>query len=150
MGYWILSVGLIVFGFLAAFSIGMPFLMVGGVMLVLGQVRHRAVLFWPPLAAVIAFNVGYWATAPLNCNATSATQAVGGAGAGLSTTTCQSILGGTISGTGIFNPSLDAANNAGLVLAAITFVVVLAAILIRGRRQSSGTGTPRTLKPPST
>jgi len=153
MGYWILSIGLVVFGFVAAFSIGMPFLMVGGTLLVLGQVRHRAVLFWPPLAAVVAFNVGYWATVPLYCGATST---VDGAGAGVSTTTCQSLLGGTFTGTGIVNPSLDPANEAGLGMAAVAFVVVLVAIIVRRRSrgvppgQSSGRGTPSTLKPPST
>ena len=153
MSYWILSLALIAFGFITAFSIGMPFLMIGGAMLVLGQIRHRAILFWPPLAAVIAFNVGYLAIAPLTCTATEAGAVAApdaSATASVSITVCHSLLGGTSTGTGIFNPSLEPANNAGLLLAAITFVAVGASILVRSRRQSSGTGTPRTLKPPST
>ena len=36
MGYWVASIGLVVFGLVASFSIGRPFLLVGLAMLVLG------------------------------------------------------------------------------------------------------------------
>ena len=127
MGYWVASIGLIAFGVVAMFSIGRPFLLVGLAMLVLGPLRSRPVLFWPPLVAVIAYNVGYWAVAPLYCTATEAA-------GGTSTTTCSSLIGTGYSGSGIYNPSLDPANQAGLLLAGIAFVVVLAAMLWQGRR----------------
>ena len=127
MGYWVASIGLIAFGVVAMFSIGRPFLLVGLAMLILGPLRRRPVLFWPPLAAVIAYNVGYWAVAPLYCTATEAA-------GGTSTTTCSSLIGIGYSGSGIYNPSLDPANQAGLVLAAIAFVVVLATMLWQARR----------------
>ena len=57
MGYWITSLALIAFGFLGAFSIGRPFFLVGLSMLVLGPLRRRPALFWPPLLAVVACNV---------------------------------------------------------------------------------------------
>ena len=58
MGYWVATFGLIVFGVIAMFSIGRPFLLVGLAMLVLGPLRTRPIWFWPPLAAVIAYNTG--------------------------------------------------------------------------------------------
>ena len=127
MGYWATSLSLIGFGLLAAFSIGRPFFLVGLAMLILGPVRTRPIKFWPPLAAVVAYNAGWWALAPLSC---TATEAVGET----SSTTCSSILGIGYSGTGIYNPSLDPANQAGLFLATITFVVVLGTLSWRGRR----------------
>ena len=76
MGYWIASLGLIAFGFLGALSIGRPFFLVGLAMLVLGPVRRHPALFWPPLLAVVAYNVGYWAVAPLYCTATGLLTAI--------------------------------------------------------------------------
>jgi hypothetical protein len=128
MGYWITSLGLIAFGFVGMFSIGRPFLLVGLAMLVLGPVRRRPMIFWPPLLAVVAYNVGYWAVAPLYC---TATEAVGG----LSTTVCSSVLGINYSGSGLYNPSLDPANMAGLLLAAVAFAVVLASIILKRRSE---------------
>ena len=128
MGYWITSLGLIAFGFLGMFSIGRPFFLVGLAMLVLGPVRRRPALFWPPLLAVVAYNAAYWAVAPLYC---TATEAVGG----LSTTVCSSVLGINYSGTGSYNPSLDPANMAGLLLAALAFVAVLAAMILKRRSE---------------
>ena len=127
MGYWVASLGLMAFGVVAMFSIGRPFLLVGLAMLILGPLRSRPVLFWPPLVAVIAYNVGYLAVAPFYCSATEAVR-------GTSTTTCSSLIGIGYSGSGIYNPSLDPANQAGLLLAAIAFIVVLATLLWQGRR----------------
>jgi len=128
MGYWITSLGLIAFGFLGAFSIGRPFFLVGLAMLVLGPVRRRPALFWPPLLAVVAYNVGYWAVAPLYC---TATEVVGGP----STTVCSSVLGINYSGSGTYNPSGDPANMAGLLLAAVAFVAALVAIISKRRSE---------------
>ncbi len=126
MSYWITSLGLIAFGVVGMFSIGRPFFVVGIAMLILGPLRSRPALYWPPLVAVIAYNVGWWAIAPMYC---TATQAVGGAAA----TVCSSLTGINYSGSGIYNPSLEPANQAGLLLAVVAFVVVLAAILWKGR-----------------
>lgn len=126
MGYWVTSLGLMAFGVVAMFSIGRPFFLVGLAMLVLGPLRSRPTLYWPPLAAVIAYNAGWWAVAPMYC---TATQAVGGA----ARTTCSSLTGITYSGSGTYNPSLEPANQAGLLLAVIAFLVVLAVVLWRAR-----------------
>ncbi len=132
MGYWVASVSLIAFGVVATFSIGRPFLLVGLAMLILGPLRRRPVLFWPPLVAVIAYNVGYWAFVPLYCTATETA-------GGTSTTICSSLVGIGYSGSGIYNPSLDPAEYAGLLLAAVAFVVVLAIMLWQGRRVATAT-----------
>ena len=110
------------------FSIGRPFLLVGLAMLVLGRLRRRPALFWPPLVAVIAYNLGWWAVAPLSC---SATQTVGGP----STTVCSSLIGVRYSGPGNHNPSLEPANQVGLLLAVAAFIVVLSAMLWNGRAE---------------
>jgi hypothetical protein len=127
VGYWVTSLGLIAFGVVAMFSIGRPFFLVGLAMLLLGPLRNRPALFWPPLVAVVAYNVGYWAVAPLSC---TATETVGET----STTTCSSLTGIGYSGVGIYNPSLDPANQVGLLLAGFSFIVVLTTMLWRGRR----------------
>lgn len=134
MGYWIASLALIAFGWVGMLSIGRPFLLVGVAMLVLGPLRRHPALFWPPLVAVIAYDVAYWAVAPFFC---SATEAAGGT----STTVCSSLIGVRYSGSGIYNPSSEPANQAGLMLAAVAFVVVLAAMLWNGR---AGRVTPTT------
>ena len=58
MGYWIAALLLVAFGFITGFSIGPPFLLVGLAMLVLGPLRRRPRLYWPPLVGVLAFILG--------------------------------------------------------------------------------------------
>jgi hypothetical protein len=122
VSYWTTSAGLMAFGAIAMFSIGRPFLLVGFAMLALGRLRGRPVLYWPPLVAVIAYNIGYWAVAPLFC---TATQEAGGH----STTTCASFIG--IGYAGASGPSLAPANETGLLVGVIAFVVVLWAMFRR-------------------
>jgi hypothetical protein len=130
--YWITTSGLVGFGFLAMFSIGRPFLMVGLTMLLLSPVRTRPAVFWPPIAAVIAWNVGFLAIAPMYC---TATQTVGpdSDAAAESTTVCSSLTGIVYSGGGTYNPSLEPAKGAALLCASVTFLVVLASFLWRRR-----------------
>ena len=127
MGYWITTFGLIVFGFVGMLSIGRPFLLVGLALLLLSPLRTRPAAFWPPLAAVIAWNVGYLAIAPMTCTATQ-TVGVGSSGASESSTVCSSLTGIVYSGRGVYNPPLEPANQAALLLAVVTFVMVLAAV----------------------
>ncbi len=121
MTYWLVTFALIFFGFLAGFSIG-PFLLpIGLAMLVLAPFRRRPLIYWPPMAAILGFNVGYLAVAPFICQAT-------GAPDGSSATECSSIIGIHYTGTGIYNPSLLPGVYAGLAIAVITAVVVAASI----------------------
>ncbi len=132
MAYWITSLVLIVFGFLGSFSIGQPFLLVGLAMLVLGVFRSRPLVFWPPMLAVIAYNIVYWAVAPFSC---SASETVGGT----SHTVCSSLIGLRFEGEGSYNPSLIPAALAGLLFAALVLVVAFALLWWnrRGRRNAA-------------
>jgi hypothetical protein len=137
VGYWITTFGLIVFGFVGMLSIGRPFLLVGLTLLLLSPLRNRPAAFWPPLAAVIAWNVAYLAIVPMSCTATQ-TVGVGTSGASESSTVCSSLTGIVYSGRGVYNPPLEPANQAALLLAVVTFVMVLAAVT--WLRRSHGPG----------
>jgi hypothetical protein len=122
MGYWLIALVLTAFGFVAGFSIGPPFFVVGVAMLVLGPMRARPRVFWPALVGVIAFVIGAVLVVPLYCVATSD---VGG----ISTTVCSSIIGPTWSGSGLYNPPPEAfdlalrdAVTAGAIAAVATWV----------------------------
>ena len=130
MGYWITTFGLIAFGFVAMLSIGRPYFLVGLALLLLRPLRSRPAAFWPPLAAVIAWNVGFLAIAPMSCTATQ-TVDVGSSTAAESFTVCSSLTGIVYSGRGVYNPPLEPANQVALLLAVITFVLVLAGMLWR-------------------
>jgi hypothetical protein len=132
VAYWITSLVLIVVGFLGSFSIGQPFLLVGLAMLVLGVFRNRPLVFWPPMLAVIAYNIVYWAVAPFSC---SASETVGGT----SHTVCSSLIGLRFEGEGSYNPSLMPATLAGLLFAALVLVVAFALLWWnrRGRRNAA-------------
>ena len=119
--YWIVAVALVIFGFAGGFSIGGPFLLLGLAMLVVGPVRHRPRVFWPVIAGVVAFNVGYWAVTPLGCSTTVhlGEEAM---------TACANFLGIRYAGEADYNPSLVPARiaglGAGIAAAAITALVL--------------------------
>jgi len=127
MTYWLATRALFVLSYLAGFSIG-PFLLpVALAMLVLGPFRHRPLIYWPPMAAVLAFLVGYLAVAPLYCTRT--TSVVGNSTA--STSSCASLFGIiTYPGT---NPSVVPGVSTGATLAAVTVVIVVTIISWRRR-----------------
>ncbi len=132
MGYWIASAALIVFGILGSMTIGQPFVIVGLAMVVLGPFRHRPLVFWPPMLAVIAYTVTFWAISPLYCSATSP------AGGPTGPTTCSSLIGIPWPATagGVATSVFDQTKSVGLLVAAIVFIVVLAALLWRRQTQS--------------
>lgn len=136
MTYWILSLGLLSFGVIGLASIGRPFAIIGLAMLILGRLRKRPMLFWPPLAAVVAWNVGFLAIAPFSCTAT-ATVGVGTTGTDEGMTVCTSLVGISYSGRGIYNPSLEPANQLALLMSALAFVVALASVRWRMRHGRS-------------
>jgi len=133
MGYWIITVVLIAFGFLAALSIGQPFLMLGLAMLVLSPFRTRPLIFWPPLLAVVAYNLAYLVVAPFSC--TESTDLNGAPAA----TVCSSLIGIRYTGDAAYNPSLLPAIAVGLAVAAITALVTF---LVLRRRYSASPAAP--------
>jgi hypothetical protein len=116
-GYFALAICLIVFGALGLFSIGIPFLLTGLLLLVLYPVRQRREQFWPPIAAVWGFVIGYLLVAPLVCTSTSFSSV--GAAQQPSRTACDGLLL-HYSGEGPYNPPLLPAVLAGLAVAALT------------------------------
>jgi hypothetical protein len=110
--YWLLVAALVVFGLLAIFSIGMPFLTLGITLVVLGRWRCRPRIFWPPLAGVLSFFVGFVLIAPWSCTTTAAAS-----GDPEAFTTCSNVLGLNYSGGGSYNPPLWPALVVGLALA---------------------------------
>ena len=131
MGYWITSLVLIALGILGIMTIGRPFLLVGLAMLVLGPLRRRPLAFWPPLLAVIAYNVAFWLVVPLYCSASS------NPGVASTPTTCASLIGigwpATASGLADPAAAIDQANQVGFAFAAATFVVVLTGLVWQRR-----------------
>ncbi len=126
MTYWLAVLVLFVVGYLTGFTIGPFLLLIGLAMLALGPFRHRPLIYWPPIAGVLAFIAGYLAVAPLYCEARSEAD-------GVSTTVCSSILGITYTGTGIYNPSLLPGAIAGLACAAIVATLVAGMLWRRGQ-----------------
>lgn len=129
--YWFVAVLLTGFGFLAGFSIGPPFFVVGVAMLVLGPLRSRPRLFWPPLIGVITFVVSVVFLIPFSCTATAG-------GGGPSVTICTSLLGQTWSGTGNDNPppeAFDGAVRAGVLAGAIAALATLGWLTLRRRAE---------------
>jgi hypothetical protein len=111
--YWLVCAALLGFGYLAGFSIGLPFFYLGVALLILSPLRRWNGVFWPLLLAVIAFEVGYNAVAPFYC---SATQAIGG----LTTTVCTSLIGIRYEGGASFDPPRTMALGAGVTSAILT------------------------------
>jgi hypothetical protein len=130
MAYWIASLALIGFGIVGAASIGQPFFLVGLAMVLLGAFRERPLIFWPPLLAVIAYNLAFLAAAPFYCAARSTVGST-------STTVCSSLIGLRYTGEGDYNPSLMPAVWVGLTFAAVTALAVLAFLLSTRRTRSS-------------
>lgn len=130
MAYWITSLALIGFGILGVASIGQPFFLVGLAMVLLGAFRERPLIFWPPLLAVIAYNLAFLAVAPFYCTASSTVGST-------STTVCSSLIGLRHTGESIYNPSFMPAVWVGLTFAGLTAIAVLAFLLWKRRTRSS-------------
>ena len=127
--YWLLTALLVVFGFITGFSIGAPFFLLGLVMIVVGPFRRHALVFWPPIAAVVAFSIGYVLFVPLTCTATAA---VGQE----SHVVCSSILGGPYAGTGLYNPPLQPALLTGIGIGIGAAILALAFLIVRDARSA--------------
>ena len=111
--YWFAAVALVVFGLVGLLTIGVPFLLFGLAMIVLGRWRSRNDVIVPALAAVVAFLVGYVLLAPISCSTSSGMDAV---------TVCRYLVVGrwTSSGT----PSLLPGVIGGLGLATAVAVIL--------------------------
>ena len=66
--YWVIVIVLLAFGFLAIFSIGMYFVVLGLALIVLSPFRFRPSVVRPSLALVMGFIIGYALIAPWSCS----------------------------------------------------------------------------------
>jgi hypothetical protein len=123
MGYWAASIALIVFGTLGLMTIGLPFLMIGVAMLLLGRFRHRAMIYWPIMAGLIASNIAFWLTIPFYCSASSTP--VGGSSAA----TCSSLISipwpDDATGMNVTPAAFGIVSSFAIVVGIVTAVVVL-------------------------
>jgi hypothetical protein len=133
IAYWGAAAVLMLFGFVAIFSIGAPFFLTGAVMVVVGPFRDRRHVLWPALLAIWSFVVAYVLVAPLGCTSSSfplvgPTDLAQQAGR----TTCTNVLGIDYSGSDVYNPPLMPA-----LIAALSVAVVVALVARRAFRPGS-------------
>jgi len=146
--YWVGAVAMIAVGLAGAFTIGVPFLLTGVVMLIVGAGgwRHRPEILWPPLVGVWVFVLVFVLVAPLGCTTSGSGSAPALSGGSPSTiqighTVCTNALGINYSGTGVYNPPLMPAFLAGLA-AGLAVAVATRALLVRGRRRRAAPRRP--------
>jgi membrane-bound ClpP family serine protease len=135
MGYWITSLALVGFGLVTGFSIGRPFFLIGAAMLVLGRLRHRALVFWPPFLGFVAYNIAFFAIAPFYCSA-------GGiVGGGMTTATCSSLVGipwpDDPSGLNVSASAFDIANGVSLIIGVAIAALVYGGLRLDRERKAS-------------
>lgn len=86
--YWAIVAVFIVFGCLAIFSIGAPFLLVGILLAVLFPWRKRRGVLLTGIAVVLGLVAGFVLVAPLGCTGTTTAVSVVGGARSDGTTTC--------------------------------------------------------------
>jgi hypothetical protein len=132
--YVIVAVGLMLIG-AALFSIGIPFVLSGLVMLLLLPWRRRRDVLWPSLAGVWGLTLGYILAAPLSCTA-SVAPAGEVVHPGDPVTTCNGLFVDYVGGRS-YNPPLLPALLVGVVLAVAAGLSVRA-LLTRQASNTSG------------
>jgi hypothetical protein len=120
--YVAIALILIVFGYLALFSIGWPFALTGILMLALIGQRHRPNVLAPALAWPWVFTLGYLLVAPIGCT-TSATAVPAGAPAVAGSTRCNALFL-TYAGGPHYEPPLLPAILTGVALATLTSLAI--------------------------
>ncbi|MPZ89949.1 MAG: hypothetical protein GEU81_18255 [Nitriliruptorales bacterium] len=105
-GYVAAGIVLMVFGFISIFTIGVPILVAGVIVLVAGLTdahRRRPRVFWPVVAAIAALFVGYVLVAPLSCTSQAVVRE---SGEDVGATSCTNLVGIDYSGGLGYNPPL--------------------------------------------
>jgi hypothetical protein len=137
--YIAIAVILVVFGYLALFSIGWPFALTGILMLALIGQRHRFDVLAPALAWPWVFTIGYLLVAPIGCTST-ATPATTSGGAAEGVTRCDSLFL-TYAGPTPYSPPLLPAVVTGVALGtAASLAIQWTLRRRRGDRGSLDTG----------
>ncbi len=132
--YWVLAYTLIAFGVVTGFSIGIPFLLLGLLLLVLSPVRHRAAIFWPIVIAYLVSVASYILTAP-SCSSFSHNGSP-------RVTTCSNLIGIDQTGGDSVNPSLGSALLFGLTAGLLVGMGLRVALAHRQSATASGESQP--------
>jgi hypothetical protein len=127
---------LIGFGYLALFSIGLPFALTGLLMLALSRWHRHPDVLAPALIWPWVFTIGYLLIGPLGCTSTSG--AIPGAIA-RGVTTCNGVFF-DYHGSEPYNPPLMPAAIAGVVLATVSSLALR--WLLRRRSRGARAATP--------
>jgi len=136
--YIAIAVILIVFGYLALFSIGWPFALTGILMFALIGQRHRFDVLAPALAWPWVFTIGYLLVAPIGCTSRATPTIAGGVVDGV--TRCTSLFL-TYAGRTPYRPPLLPAVLTGVALATAGSLAIQWALRRRrGDRRSLDTG----------
>lgn len=115
--YLVVATTLGVFGYMALFSIGSPFLLTGVLMLVLAPVRRRAAIMVPALVWPWVFTLGYILAAPLGCTRFAMPQVADGGRASVEGSTRCNAFFFTYAGDASYSPPLWPALLFGVALA---------------------------------
>jgi hypothetical protein len=115
---------LIVFGYFALFSIGLPFALMGMLMLVLVGWRHRTDVLAPVLAWPWVFTLGYLVVAPIGCSTSAMPRIADGGRASVEGSTRCNALFFTYAGGADYRPPLLPALLTGLALATAVSIAI--------------------------
>jgi hypothetical protein len=129
--YIAVAIALALFGYLALFSIGFPFLLTGLLMLALMPLRRRSEVMVPAVLWPWVFTLGYVLVAPLGCTTSAVPMIANGVGDVEGMTRCNALFF-TYAGDGSYSPPLWPALLFGGALA--TGVALLVRRSIRRRR----------------
>jgi hypothetical protein len=129
--YLAVAIALVLFGYLALFSIGFPFLLTGLLMLALVAFRRRVEIMAPAVLWPWVFTLGYVLVAPLGCTTSATPMVVNGVGAVEGATRCNAFIF-SYAGDAPYSPPIWPALLFGAALA--TGVALLVRRAIRRRR----------------
>jgi hypothetical protein len=105
IAYLAVAIATALFGYLALFSIGFPFLLTGLLMLALTPLRRRIEIMVPALLWPWVFTLGYVLVAPLGCTRFVTPKIVGGVASVEGTTRCNALFF-TYAGDGSYSPPI--------------------------------------------
>jgi hypothetical protein len=138
--YVAIAVILIVFGYLALFSIGWPFALTGILMLALIGQRHRIDVLAPALTWPWVFTIGYLLVAPIGCTRLAMPKVADGVGTLEGSTRCNAVFFTYVGGAD-YSPPLLLALLTGVALAtAASLTIQWTLRRRRGDRRSLDTG----------
>jgi hypothetical protein len=121
------AIALVLFGYLALFSIGFPFLLTGLLMLAFVAFRERVEVMVPAVLWPWVFTLGYVLVAPLGCTTSATPMVVNGVGAVEGATRCTALIF-TYAGAAPYSPPIWPALLFGAALATGVALFVLGAI----------------------